>query len=64
MPKKVIRNLAGVCQKCGSMEHIEYGMFELGDSTDGYYEVSCTKCGWSGKEWYDMTFSEMRTDGE
>ena len=63
MPRKVIRNEPNICQKCGS-EDIDYGLFVLEGDNQGYYEMTCNKCGWTGKEWYDMKFIETLSDKE
>ena len=44
----------GVCPRCGG--DLEYGTSEpVGNSL--FYECSCPACGFSGKEWYLLTFT-------
>jgi len=53
--------VSGNCPKCG--EEIEdYGTQELLDMTV-YYPFTCKKCGFEGREWYDLTFTGF-TDNE
>jgi len=46
----------GTCPKCG--EHLTYdGAGELNDG-GASYPVKCKACGFEGKEWYDVLFSQ------
>ena len=44
------------CIHCGSID-IDYGAIEFEDNFL-YYPYTCNKCKKSGKEWYDLKFSE------
>jgi predicted nucleic-acid-binding Zn-ribbon protein len=42
---------------------LEYGSMDLGSSGDTiFYPVTCKKCGFTGKEWYDLNFSGFTDD--
>jgi hypothetical protein len=43
----------GKCPMCGA--DLEYSNIGLQDR-NFFYEVTCTECEWSGKEWYVLTF--------
>ncbi len=48
---------SGVCPNCKS-EDLEYESIDFGTSGEVvFYPVTCRKCGFSGKEWYDLTFT-------
>lgn len=50
----------GHCPECGS-EALEYGDGSLEDG--GYrYQWTCSNCGASGTEWYNLEFSEHRVE--
>ena len=51
----------GTCPACGSDE-LEYDGFSVEDS-DCIYKWKCEECGVSGRDYYDMTFSETIVDG-
>jgi hypothetical protein len=61
--KWLLRNKTGkedkmnydLCPKCGN-DNMEWGHFELQGGNDGYYEVSCRACGFSGRQWQMMEF--------
>jgi len=49
----------GKCPNCDS-DDLDYGSLEL-ESINGeavYYEFTCNKCGKSGKEWYNLEYTE------
>ncbi len=47
---------AGKCPKCGIL--ITYtNPFQLSDSA-GYFAYDCTDCGFEGREWYNLVFTE------
>ena len=49
-------NEAGVCPLCGKAS-LEYGNSGIQDE-NYFYSWSCANCGASGKEWYNLVFSE------
>ena len=53
---------AGVCPACGSDE-LDYDGFIVEDGS-GIYNWTCEGCGASGRECYDLTFSEHVIDGK
>lgn len=50
----------GKCPSCGA--EIEYGTAEPDGNSLGY-EYSCSECGGSGVEWYDLDFDSHTIDG-
>jgi len=44
----------GKCPKCGS-ENLDYGISEIDNQL--FYPVECKDCGFTGREWYDLTFT-------
>jgi len=59
--QKFIRKIqSGECPKCGTPIE-DYGTQELLDFT-AYYPFTCKKCGFSGREWYDLTFTGFTDD--
>jgi hypothetical protein len=59
MVEKIIR--AGLCA-CGS-EEITYGEMNI-DGENLSYDFTCDKCGATGKEWYDVSYSETKMDDD
>jgi hypothetical protein len=51
----------GTCPLC-DYETLDYGI-STPEGESLRYEVCCSKCGFSGYEWYELTFSEY-TDRE
>lgn len=47
----------GKCPRCGKYD-LNYEALEMGDNAV-YYPWTCTNCGASGKEWYELTFCEQ-----
>ncbi len=54
--QKYKHNEAGVCPLCGKAA-LEYGNPGIQDESY-FYSWSCANCGASGKEWYNLVFSE------
>ena len=54
---------AGHCPIRDCTGDLDYGSFEPADD-GGYYPWRCLSCGATGKEWYDMSFSEHVLTGE
>ena len=52
----------GQCPKCGNY-NLDYGAVEFSDNAI-YYPWTCEDCGATGKEWYDLEFSEQELDDE
>lgn len=52
--KNVSGALQGLCPVCGG--ELEYGLGNTGDGDLYVYDVTCNKCGASGKEFYNMKF--------
>lgn len=52
----------GECKNCGSLD-LDYGESEVQDESY-YYRFTCNSCGKSGKEWYDLVYSETVMDDE
>lgn len=46
----------GVCPICGNSDP-DYGGCEP-DGEQMYYEISCDKCNFVGREYYDLSYSE------
>jgi len=57
---ETIKSEQGVCPKCGS-EDLDYGVMELMEESI-FYPYTCNKCGFRGKEWYSVTFSEHQNE--
>jgi hypothetical protein len=53
MEKKIIEQ--GKCPKCDN-EILDYGDLESQGEMI-FYEVTCPNCDFSGKEWYNTTFT-------
>lgn len=55
-----ISDRKGRCSICGG--ELEYGLGELGDCDCYHFPVTCLNCGATGKEYYDLRFTnvEMR----
>lgn len=52
----------GVCPECGE-EDLDYSDFSVeGDGC--YYLCKCDRCGWKGREWYDMKFMNYTDEGD
>jgi hypothetical protein len=51
---------SGYCPKCHT-EIVDYGSQELLDM-QVYYPFTCKKCGFTGREWYDLTFTGFTDD--
>ena len=52
----------GQCPKCGNY-NLDYGTVKVSDNAI-YYPWTCEDCGATGKEWYDLEFSEQELDDE
>lgn len=52
----------GQCPKCGNY-NLDYGVVEFSDNAI-YYPWTCEDCGATGKEWYDLEFSEQELDDD
>ena len=52
---------SGYCPKCNTRIE-DYGVLEVQDGCI-YYPFTCKKCGFEGREWYDLTFTGF-TDNE
>lgn len=50
----------GKCPKCGKY-NLEYEALEVSENSV-YYPWTCPDCGASGKEWYDLVFSEQECE--
>ena len=50
----------GQCPKCGNYD-LDYGAVKFSDDAI-YYPWTCEDCGATGKEWYDLEFSEQELD--
>lgn len=50
-----VSNKAGECPFCGSLA-LDYGALEVGGE-DIYYPWTCTHCGASGREMYELSFA-------
>ena len=46
------------CPRCGKY-NLNYKALEMGDNAV-YYPWTCTNCGASGKEWYELPFCEQK----
>lgn len=53
---------AGHCPVRGCEGGLDYGSFSPEDD-GGFYPWRCMSCGATGKEWYDMSFSEHLLTG-
>jgi hypothetical protein len=51
---------SGECPKCHTTIE-DYGTQELLDM-QVYYPFTCKKCGFTGREWYDLTFTGFTDD--
>ncbi len=51
---------SGECPRCHTTIE-DYGTQELLDMTL-YYPFTCKKCGFTGREWYDLTFTGFTDD--
>lgn len=51
---------AGQCGNCKSTD-IEYGESGVDDESY-YYKFTCNNCGKTGREWYDLVYSETMMD--
>ena len=58
--KGVIKMEEGKCPKCGNY-NLDYEALEI-EGNSIYYPWTCPDCGASGKEWYDLTFSEQELE--
>lgn len=52
----------GKCPKCGGY-NLKYGVMQPIENSI-YYPWECEDCGASGKEYYDLIFSEQELDAE
>jgi len=52
---------SGKCPRCNTTIE-DYGCQELLDMTV-YYPFTCKKCGFIGREWYDLMFTGFTDDG-
>lgn len=50
----------GQCPKCGNY-NLYYDPMEI-EGNSVYYPWTCEDCGASGKEWYNLEFSEQELD--
>lgn len=50
----------GKCPACGEFGTLQYEAMRI-EGNAVYYPAECT-CGWSGKEWYNINFTEYTTD--
>lgn len=51
----------GKCPKCGNY-NLYYEEMEI-EGNSVYYPWTCEDCGVSGKEWYNLEFSEQELEG-
>lgn len=50
----------GVCPKCGELlVYIRGPVTNDTADVEVYWEVKCVDCGFEGKEWYDLKFTEF-----
>jgi len=54
-------SVPGECPECG--EEVQYGEMEI-DDNNLYRECECLGCGWTGREWYQLTYVETMTNGD
>lgn len=52
----------GQCPKCENY-NLNYGSIKI-DGNSIYYPWTCEDCGATGKEWYDLEFSEQELDDD
>lgn len=51
----------GKCPKCGNY-NLDYDPMEI-EGNSVYYPWTCEDCGATGKEWYNLEFSEQELEG-
>ena len=59
--KAIIVGEQGQCPMCGE-SGLDYEISEIVDD-EVCYPYTCLSCGFSGKEWYSMSFSSHTTEG-
>lgn len=48
------------CPECGAV--LNYGVFEVIESGEGFYPISCPRCEFEGKEYYKLVYAGMEDE--